>query len=248
MSRTRYCRVPLAGLDVQVEQLGLLLDQRVDGRLDVLPELRGRLVARGVGIARAQVAARRPDPAAGRGRRRGRRRSRVDRRRGRGHRVAALPHETANSASAPTVAMNDAVGMFRRMIIRSLRRDRSGPRNNNAIEATRPGLDPQVKLRPDWALSRPGSPATRDRVTAVSPGPGLGASPPGRRHRAPRPPAGHPPLPDHRIFFPSNDVSSSTPSIAVWFRWSRTGFVSTNSAERTLPVSASISMARWASR
>ena len=43
-------------------------------------------------------------------------------------------------------------------------------------------------------------------------------------------------------------ASSPTASFAVPFWWSRTGFTSTNSAEMTLPVSASISMARWASR
>ena len=52
----------------------------------------------------------------------------------------------------------------------------------------------------------------------------------------------------YRIFFPSSEHSSSTPSAAVPLRWSRMGFVSTNSAETTLPVSASISIARWASR
>ncbi len=52
----------------------------------------------------------------------------------------------------------------------------------------------------------------------------------------------------HRIFFPSSEQSSSTPRVAVPLRWSRIGFVSTNSAETTLWVSASISMARWASR
>jgi len=109
------------------------------------------------------------------------------------------------------------------------------------------GAHSQVKLCPDWTLSRRGSVATRASVTAVS-----RAQPPrslrgawhdfGARQSVGRPPS------NQSIFFPSNDVRSSTPSIAVWFWWSRTGFVSTNSAERTFPVSASISMARWASR
>ncbi len=54
--------------------------------------------------------------------------------------------------------------------------------------------------------------------------------------------------PGYRIFLPRSDASSPTASLAVPFWVSRTGFTSTNSAEMTLPVSDSISMARWASR